>query len=288
MAVSKVAKSTTDNRPLYISLLSLAVCVIGIPLMLLAWIEPHLENDQKNQISLEVGNQLKGPLATINETNTSLEDLKPFIRDVINHQFENASKLSPQALEEHLPAIKNLLTVAQDQGVRVEPQVSEALRKNLLHVPNNALGYWPAAAQLISYRNAGFTIPQNATIPCNQTAGSVVVTGGPAPADMLGEASYSNCTLDLDQPNLWSASKSSPHIESQGEIVSSWHLTLHNVIVHYRGGPLAHVSEITFDHCILDFQFNVPPSAPAQRLTETLLTANDINNVSFKIPAAHS
>jgi hypothetical protein len=83
MAAPKIA--TSKDASFYVALISLAATVLGIPIMFLTWIEPHLENDQKNQIRIEVGNQLTDPLAKMSETNThlakieaSLEDLKPF------------------------------------------------------------------------------------------------------------------------------------------------------------------------------------------------------------------
>jgi len=96
------------NFPLILASISLVATVVGVPIAFLAWIEPHLQNDQKNQITIEVGNQLKEPLFRMQETNThlagiegSLNDLKPFIHDVINRQFENVSKLPTQVLLEH-------------------------------------------------------------------------------------------------------------------------------------------------------------------------------------------
>jgi hypothetical protein len=74
MAAPKIAKS--KDASFYVALISLAATVLGIPIMFLTWIEPHLENDQKNQIRIEVGNQLTDPLAKMSETNTHLAKIE--------------------------------------------------------------------------------------------------------------------------------------------------------------------------------------------------------------------
>lgn len=101
------------NAPLVIAIAALIVAIIGLPIMLLAWVEPHLERDQQASIAIETTTQLKDPLSRLDaieqkvtQTNASLDELKPFINDVISHQFESASKLSAQALINHLPAVR--------------------------------------------------------------------------------------------------------------------------------------------------------------------------------------
>lgn len=176
MVAPKTAKP--KDASFYLALASLGVTVIGIPIMFLAWIEPHLENDQKNEITLEVGNQLKEPLAKMGETNTrlaaiegSLGSLKPFIHDVISHQFESASKLPTGALIERIPALKDLLLVAKDQNVRVNPKIVAHTGAKFIDSSSQNAAAWGAALDLLNYRsflNADFRSPSNTVEPLNE------------------------------------------------------------------------------------------------------------------------
>jgi len=82
---------------------------------------------------------LKGIDGKVDKANTTLDTLQPFIHDVIEHQFENVSKLSPQALGSRLPALRDLLAIAKDQDIRVRLPV-EDLSRTLRKVQPDADG----------------------------------------------------------------------------------------------------------------------------------------------------
>ena len=229
--------------------------------MFLAWLEPHLENDQKNQISIEIGSQLKEPLAKMSETNTrlvkideSLEDLKPFIHDVIAHQFQNALKLSPQALGTRLPAVRNLLTVAQNQGVQVDPQTTYLLSQRMSQIQTKLPDFWPTATQLISYRSSLFWGGESATLPIC------------LPKDMrhwgVDGFEFSNCFLDLDGKTL--ANDRCVHC-----------------VVRYSGGYVS-IQNLELTDCLLIFSVtgDKAPSQNGQKLEQTLLTS-DLRNITI-------
>jgi hypothetical protein len=78
---------------------------------------------------------------TVNRTHTSLDDLKPFILDIVDHQFENVSKLPTAALQQRLPAVQHLLAVAKDQGFKAYPPTLDALSHNLSTVETEAADF---------------------------------------------------------------------------------------------------------------------------------------------------
>jgi hypothetical protein len=132
--------------------------------------------------------------------------LQPFIHDVIDHQFENASKLPSQAFQERLPAIKNLLAVAKDQNVRIDPEVMDTLRKKMLGIQVKSPEFWPAAAELISYRSVN-ALPSQQTTP--SSSGLPNCTDSP-PKGPIGDIDsnyhmtklhnpyYENCKFTID------------------------------------------------------------------------------------------
>lgn len=200
---------------------------------------------------------------------------------------------SPQQLIAGLSTVVAQVQTAQANGTKPDPKKVDALSAALSNVVTeqpNLPEAWQAAAQLIAYRSSYVSL-RNASPPCASATNraTVVIRGGPATADMWGDVSFSNCTLDLDQSDLWTSNNSSAHVVgSDGGIVSNWHLVLSNVIVHYTGTPLTHVSRITFDHCAFDFHLQTAPAPNGQHLTERLLAADDIKIISVDIPSAQS
>jgi hypothetical protein len=94
--------------------------------------------DDRIKQSLEAKGGIKETLAniqqTVQTTDNTLKTLSPFIHDVILHQFENASKLPANTLGERLPAVRNLIAVAKNQGMKIEPGITTSLSKKLLRI----------------------------------------------------------------------------------------------------------------------------------------------------------
>jgi hypothetical protein len=58
---------------------------------------------------------------TVTSTKATLDTLQPFIHDIIQRQFENVAKLRTGALILRIPALENLVAVAKNQKVTVNP-----------------------------------------------------------------------------------------------------------------------------------------------------------------------
>ncbi len=94
---------------------------------------------------------------TVNRIDSTLTTLQPFIHDVILHQFENASNLPIATFRERLPALKNLLSVANNQKVKIDPKIVNQMGGKLTQLPTRPVAYWQAAANLVSYRSFNAT-----------------------------------------------------------------------------------------------------------------------------------
>jgi hypothetical protein len=240
MAISKAAKPKDYGLfGIIVALISLVVTIIGLPIMLLTWIEPHLENDQKNEISLEVGNQLKDPIAKMEDANShlakiegTLDELKPFIHDVISHQFENVAKLPAQAIGERLPALANLFAIAKDQGIKMNPEVATSLSAKLLKINSNAPDYWPLLGNFVSVRSPERNLAEG--LPdC--------VDSRPKPSEI---------------PTSMSDSSSWSHFKIMPSIYTNCRFTLDSerdsqllALVMKSGSPL-----IAFQHCVIVYK----------------------------------
>ena len=169
----------------------------------------------------------------------TLKTLSPFIQDVIRHQFESASKLSAVELQQRLPAIKDLLAIAKDQNVKVEPELPARLGEKLLHVHADAPDYWSVAGDLISYRSfnqVAWTRSENppdcADLPPVITTEnlSFMLDGRPQKLQAkLGE--YRECRITLDSP------RDAERLNSTlfGGVST---LAFYRCLIVYRGGPI--------------------------------------------------
>jgi hypothetical protein len=209
-------------------------------------------NDAVDRRIASVLNQPGGVQATLTDIKTTsdktsgtLAALQPVIQDLLMHQLDTVSKLSPEALGRQLPSVSNLIQAARNVGVQVAPQVSDQLGKNLLKVPDSSPGYWPATAALISFRpqissgGADSATPDCTDAPPHPSVISSVDLHGAVTG--VKNAYYENCRFTIDSPkddNRFNAliSRSFPVIEFR-----------HCLIV-YRGGSFALILRVDRDN----------------------------------------
>jgi hypothetical protein len=220
---------------------------------------------------------------TVSSTDNTLKTLAPFIQDVIRHQFENASKLPTATLRERLPGVRNLLAVAKNQDVKIEPGIAASLSKKLLQIQPDASDFWQVAGALISYRSSLLVgssrnwavinfppCPNTGTVDLDSTPNASAQALGPdgkptGQAGRIQRIGYQDCYVELD-----------------GRKISRWDCK--RCLIRYSGGPLS-MRDVRFQDCLFVFDFGLgqPPSPDGQRLSETLL-ASGLKDVT--IPAS--
>jgi hypothetical protein len=263
--------------------------------------------DRRVQIVMDKPGGIKETLAniqtTVNKTETTLNTLAPFINELINHQFESASKLPTKTLQERLPALQHLFAVARDQEVKVDTKILNSLTQKLTEVNTNANGFWPATAEFISYRSAVVSSPVGANLRnCSdqepKPARVVDVQQGAAAGGLnqihFSMNEYDNCKFTLDSP------KDDNKVNSLIASVAPF-LSFHHCLIVYRGGQVNLIlavqnvpykvtyrdpgtressgSETTFftgatlrfQDCIFDFSTLAPPPQKGQEVTKILL-----------------
>ncbi len=102
----------------------------------------------------------KGVLETLrdiqekaNATSTTLDTLKPFIQDVITHQFENVSKLPTQALVARAPALSDLAVVAKNQNVGIDPKIVAQTGAKLVAASGQKPALWDVVLKFVDYKS---------------------------------------------------------------------------------------------------------------------------------------
>ena len=143
-----------------LSVIAIVVAVSGW--FIGGWFKYYLDHrydfiDGMITANLNTKGGVKDTLVNIQQTvirmEATLNVLQPYIHDMVQHQFENVSKLPSATLQQRLPAIQHLLAIAKDQGIKADAPSLDALGRNLSTVDTKAASFWPTAAQFISYRS---------------------------------------------------------------------------------------------------------------------------------------
>jgi hypothetical protein len=212
--------------------------------------------DQFNQaVDARISNALSAKggvnekLTSIQESTSriegSLETIKPFIHDVISRQFENVSKLSPQALSERLPALGHLLAVARDQNVTVSPHITADIGSKLLQIHSQSPGYWPTTAGFITYRSlhsdGGTVSPLPECTDAEPHGFRVSEVDSNGAVTKVDSAYYENCRFTIDSPK---------DDERFNSFISSKYpaIEFRHCLIVYRGGPFTLFTHIKADN----------------------------------------
>lgn len=191
---------------------------------------------------------------------------------------------STEQLQANLATITAQIQTARVNGEQPDAKKVEALSKALAQVvqKNPQLPEaWQVAGELISYR-AIPAKPASTLAECSP----VVFTGMPQQDWRIPVLlQLQNCTIALDDLAQLSPKLMGLLARDQGQVYKSA-LLLRNVHVVYRGGAIAlPVRALIFNNCTFEFDLDGSPPAPGNSLTETLLVATDIRDVSFTFPA---
>jgi hypothetical protein len=248
---------------------SLLLCVVGI---LGKYYLDHRNDgfndsvDKRITIKLDapkgVNERLEAIQQSTNRIEGSLEALNPFIQSVVAHQFETVSKLPTQTLLERLPAVNNLLAVAKDQHVNIQPQIISKIGTDLIGESSEHPPAWKTAISLVEYKTANTEIPleipkpiqvsydshYNFETPGDDLTPPKVGTIGEVPREQAAQLNHIGNDMNKDVPG-------GPAflLADGGELVLD-SMQLRNVIlrgvhVFYSGGPVV-LNNVYFINCV--------------------------------------
>ncbi|HLJ29998.1 MAG TPA: hypothetical protein VKY85_25045 [Candidatus Angelobacter sp.] len=200
----------------------------------------------------------------------------------------NYSQLPPSAFEDSLPEVSKTIDLARKNKVKVPEKVVDDLSKQLNATSHNASGYWPAAAELITYRSS----IRHEDIEKLKTSLPKCVDSEPHPARLaqsispspeeqtvnVSPAYYENCQFELDNPE---------QDAKMNEFIQKFpFLTLRHSLVVYRGGNVQlklglPPKILRFEDCLWEFSVYGTPPPSGQKIAETLIASNPD---SFKMP----
>lgn len=137
---------------------------------------------------------------------------------------------------------------------------------------------WQTAAALVSYRAVASKPIEPKECTTQLKILQAAITRDSQKITYYGEA-YEDCTVILDGASISEVFRNVPnsmHIPPGAPSI----LKFTHVHVIYRGGTIPPANLLIFLSCTFEFQLNTQPQPSGQELTQTLLTANNINEVS--------
>ena len=191
--------------------------------------------------------------------------------------------LPPSEFKAALPDVSSSIAVARKHNITVPPKVIEDLSNQLKASEPATSGFWPAAAELISYRSAlshedilhlAKSMPR-----CVDTQPHAATTAKAIQADPdhpqfvpLNPAHYDNCRIQLDSPE-----ENEKLSKAAYNVIPNLPLVFNHCLVIYNGGVVRiqiPTHTLTFADCLWEFSVSGTPPPSGQKITETLLASN--------------
>jgi hypothetical protein len=253
------------------------IALVALAFTIFVFWTNHSSTDMKNEVKIEVGDQLKEPLKTLADTAADVRGIKEYLA---LGGFRAFVELTPFQARKALPQLHKSLELASGSSVKLPLDVVEQAGLHLLKTSTEAPDYWPTAALLISYRSellSGAPEPTASFPPCRGPI-DVPVAGGPntmaSPMDKNGKPMGPSFLIRI---NRLSESKCTAILD--GKTGVGWDCA--HCIVLYSGAPVS-LKDVKFIDCLFVFRLpnNAVPPSSGRRLSEQLLASKDLREVS--------
>lgn len=250
LVVQEEQKHLVSHRVFYPALAVVVITVIAGVWGLAAWMLPKTIQSEDKQIY---------------ETLSELKVLmRLYMRDKINERnlpilLREATAGDEKQLRQALPAVRELLAVAKENGIVAEPEQISKVSTDLLKQLNNHPALmrdegWQTLLRLAEYRSfmnykrdpSHYPVHPSTNETFQLKPNNYVIWEG---------ITFQNLFMILDHG----------HFKD---------LSIQNSVVKYNGGPLT-LENVSFEGCRFDF----PVSEPGKRLLEALVSSN---KVTFK------
>lgn len=139
------------------------VPVIAVIVALVAWLEPrfrtHHEQDLRNAIKIEVGDQLKEPLSQLNNMRVEIGEIQGELKRI---SFNQLGASDEKMFATSLPYLRTLMT----QSASGVPQTTLfQLASKLRKTPESSKDYWPTVLQFIQFASSAIGVQKEVPPP---------------------------------------------------------------------------------------------------------------------------
>jgi hypothetical protein len=218
-------------------------------------------------------------------------DIDTIKGDLAKQALTNHASLPLSDFKATLPDLGSAIATAKQQGAKVAPGVLNDLQQRLV-AAEGAPGFWPTAAEFISYRSSSAVPALGVNVPdcTDREPTPMKITAVPTPTTAsVSSSTYENCRLTLD------SAKDNAKINFLITHTAPF-LTFEHCLIVYRAGsinlivalnkfPLAvrvgdrpkqvvpfSGNTLHFENCIFDFSLSPAPPQQGQQITELLLS----------------
>ena len=241
-------------------------------------------------------------------------DIKAIRADLIKQGLLNHASMPLPDFRASLPDLGVALATAKQQDVKTSPEVIDGIRQKLIASGTTAAGFWPTAAQFISYQSQigviGFQGLQRPNLPncvdSDPTPMNVTSGSNEAPPINVSPSHYDNCVFTLD------SARDDAKINSLLE-AGSVMIAFRHCFIIYHGGqvdlklvfsgrpsvismpnktsvPLGlTIRAVRFENCLFNFAFVKAPTPQGQEITKKFLAEQGaILELPVQKPSSHS
>ena len=104
------------------------------------------------QATARIGKEATFETNTKNDLKEIRSDIKAIREDLAKQGLFDHASLPLPDFKATLPDLRSVIAAAKQQGVQATPKVIDDLQKKLIAVGERTPGFWPTAAEFISYR----------------------------------------------------------------------------------------------------------------------------------------
>jgi hypothetical protein len=220
-------------------------------------------------------------------------------REITKQTLISHSQLPPEEFKASLSGLTSAIKAAEKKRLKVSPGIMNDLQAKLKLTEASTPGFWPAAAEFVTYRSqlvAGWnnvnlplcgSVPANANINKIEMTGEKVANGEEVAKVTHSPFVYKTCKIVLDSPAATIA---------MSQVMSFSDLIFDHCVIFYGGGPIVFVpvkvavnettppklrGGIEFDSCLFIFSLPTAPAPGGQKLITTLLEAPQQSVIKF-------
>jgi len=245
--------------------------IMGIVLAVAFAVVPHMEKDMRTDLGNDIGEQLRArgldhlpeDLARIQGR---LDGIQPLIEGLIKDQMHHVANLSQKDFGFQLPRIRQIVTAATKENVRVQVEDVKQIALKLRQTNEATPDFWMTAAAIINYQSflnqmrGEAPDPVRISKPCVQRGTNITFDG-----QILGAMVFEECVVDLDSNSFKK-------------------VVFRNSVIKYRGGP-AFLEDVLFVNCRFEIDTKLEATAPTQpNLISALLNTDDQKNITISTP----
>jgi hypothetical protein len=192
----------------------IAFCALAFALF--SFWSNHSAADLKNQVTLEVSNQLKDPLKKLDDVSFDVKEIK---NTLAFYGLKTFASLPKSEVKSGLPQLKKYIEIANTQRLSVPQEILTDVRQKLSDADPRTPEFWVTVAAVINYQSLLDQLNGNAPDPTKVSKACEGMTEGSGGHNYFSGIRIGGCIVDLDTNDTFS------------------NVVISDSVIRYSGGP---------------------------------------------------